>query len=296
MSFLEKVRNCNRRDLARLVPFVIDGVQLGWLTPERADVLLGIPAVFGPCEPGNIRAGVTFSTAVPAGADVVAWRSRAVADIASVLTATGLFAKPRREIYAVRNRWADAPALRLDRAFVPAFGARAYGVHVNGYMKKRDGVHLWIGTRAHDLRVEPGKRDNMVAGGQPADLGLMENLIKECAEEAGLGADVARRAVPAGIVSYAFEAREGLKNDTLFCYDLAVPEDVTPQVSDEIIAYELMPVREVLALVRDTDTFKFNVNLVILDFAIRWGLLDPERERDFETISWGLREIPQLLV
>jgi hypothetical protein len=226
----------------------------------------------------------------------VAWRSRAVSDIAPVLTATGLFLKTRDELYGVKNRWADAASLLLDRGFVPGFGVRAYGVHVNGYVRKKDGLYLWIGTRALDVRVEPGKRDNMVAGGQPAHLGLMENVIKECEEEAALGPEIAARAVPVSVVSYAFEAREGLKPDTLFCYDLAMPEDVIPKASEEITAFELMPVGEVLALVRDTDTFKFNVNLVILDFAMRWGLLDPEHERDLEAIAAGLREIPQPMV
>jgi 8-oxo-dGTP pyrophosphatase MutT (NUDIX family) len=296
MSFLDKVQSCNHRNLARLIPFVIDGQQFGWLTPERADVLLGKPAVFAPCEPGNVRAGVTLATSVPPAMEAVAWRSRAFADVASVLTASGLFLKTRGELYGVKNRWAEAPALLLDRGLVPGFGVRAYGVHVNGYVQKKDGLYLWIGTRALDVRVEPGKRDNMVAGGQPADLGLMENLIKECEEEAGFGPEIARRAVPAGIVTYAFEAREGLKADTLFCYDLAVPEDIVPKPSEEITAFELLPVGEVLALVRDTDTFKFNVNLVILDFAIRWGLLDPEHERDFEAIAAGLRDHPQPMV
>ena len=95
---------------------------------------------------------------------------------------------------------------------------------------------------------------------------------------------------------HAFEAREGLKVDTLFCYDLAMPEDVIPKASEEITAFELLPIGDVLALIRDTDAFKFNVNLVILDFAIRWGLLDPDRERDFEAIAAGLHESPQPMV
>lgn len=301
MSFLDKIHCCNRRDLARYMPFVADGRQLGWITPERADALLSFAAVFTPTSRhlASKHKGVTFvaDLATPAA------RSAAVAAIIPGLPRP-LFAKPRRELYGIKNHWAEAQAFRLDRGLVPAFGARAYGVHLNGYVRRGhklaplrgDDVSLWIGTRALDLRVEPGKRDNMVAGGQPADLSLMDNLIKECGEEAHLDPALAGRAKPASLVSYAFDAAEGLRADTLFCYDLAVPEGVTPQPSEEITRFDLMPIGDVLALVRDTDTFKFNVGLVILDFAMRHGLIGPETEADYEAIACGLRERPQPIV
>ena len=288
MSFLDKVQRCNRRDLAGYVPFAADGRQLGWITPARAEALLAFPAVFTARAHG---AGVTFD----AGLTDPGGRSDAVAALIPDLPKE-LFAKPRKELYAIKNNWAEPAAFRLDRGLVAAFGARAYGVHLNGYVRRGDDVLLWIGTRADDLKVEPGKRDNMVAGGQPAGLSLLDNLVKECGEEAHLDPALARRAVPAGMISYAFNAPEGLRADTLFCYDLALPTEVIPQPSEEITRFDLMPVSEVLAMVRDTDAFKFNVTLVILDFAMRHGLVDPENEPDFEAIAAGLRERPQPVV
>ena len=41
-----------------------------------------------------------------------------------------------------------------------------------------------------------------------------------------------------------------------------------------------MPIAEVLRIVRKTDRCKFNVGLVIIDFAIRHGLITPENEDD----------------
>ena len=288
MSFLDKVRACNRRDLARYIPFVADGRQLGWITPERADALLSFAAVL---TPPRGHKGVTFvaDLATPEA------RSAAVAAIIPTLPRP-LFATPRGELYGIKDRWAEARAFNLDRALVPAFGARAYGVHLNGYVRRGDEFSLWVGTRARDLKVEPGKRDNMVAGGQPADLSLMDNLVKECGEEAHLSPALARSATPASLISYAFDAPEGLRADTLFCYDLAVPENVMPRPSEEISRFDLMPIADVLALVRDTDTFKFNVGLVILDFAMRHGLIGPETEPDYEAIACGLRERPQPIV
>ena len=288
MRFLDKVQRCNRRDLGCYIPFAADGRQLGWITPVRADALLAFPAVFTPLAH---QKGVTF-VADLANPDA---RSAAVAALIPKLP-QDLFAKPRKELYAIKNHWAEPAAFRLDRGLVAAFGARAFGVHLNGYVRRGSDIFLWIGTRARDMKVEPGKRDSMVAGGQPAGLSLMDNLVKECGEEAHLDPALARRAQPVGAISYAFDAPEGLRTDTLFCYDLAVPAEVKPQPSEEITRFDLMPIDEALALVRDTDSFKFNVGLVILDFAMRHGLIDPEGEPDFEAIAGGLRERPQPIV
>ncbi len=293
MSLLDKVRRCNRRDLARYIPFAVDGRQVGWVTPARAEVLLGFSTVFAPLarRPLSHQKGVTF---IP-GLDTPAARSAAVAALIPRLP-RDLFAAPRDEIYGVKDRWSAPADFTIDRALVPAIGARAYGVHLNGYVRRGDEVFLWIGTRAMDLRVEPGKRDNMVAGGQPAGLSLMDNLVKECGEEANMPEALARRAAAAGALSYAFDAPEGLRMDTLFCYDLEVPTDFIPQPSEEITRFDLLPVRQALAWVRETDSFKFNVGLVIMDFAMRYGLITPEDEPDFEVIAAGLHERPQPVV
>ena len=66
----------------------------------------------------------------------------------------------------------------------------------------------------------------------------------------------------------------GIRDDVLFVYDVELPEDFTPKNSDgEIVSFELMPADAVVERVRGTDDFKFNVNLVILDFAVRHGLI-----------------------
>ena len=44
----------------------------------------------------------------------------------------------------------------------------------------------------------------------------------------------------------------------------------------EIVHFELVPAAAVLDRVRTSDDFKFNVNLVILDFALRHGIRRPD--------------------
>ncbi|MBL8643945.1 MAG: DUF4743 domain-containing protein [Rhodospirillaceae bacterium] len=283
MSFLDKVLRCNARKVSRYLAFTIDGRRYGYITPERMALLAKFPDVF------EVK---TASVGLQTALDTPVRRTQAVNAIGPALAATGAFAL-KGEMYAVKNDWHEREAMRLDRSLVPGFGARAYGVHVNGFVRKADGLHLWIGTRSDTVNVEPGKLDNMVAGGQPAGLSLTDNLVKECAEEASLPEALARTAKPVGSITYSFDAPEGLKVDNLFCFDLEMPEGMTPKNSDgEFAGYQLLPVEEVLAGVRDTNRYKFNVNLVILDFAIRHGIVSPETEPDYERIVSGLHEKP----
>ena len=287
MSYLEKVNRCNRWTPSRFVPFTVAGVQVGWLSRERAALLARLKETFIRAH-GGIALRGTFRTARA--------RTRAVSAAAPDLIASGLFPELRDELYAVKNRWSEAEYLRLDRGLAPAFGVRAYGVHVNGFQRRRDGLHLWIGTRATDRMIEPGKLDNMVAGGQPAGLSLIKNVIKECEEEASISARRARKAVATSMITYACERDGGLRADTLFCYDLEMPKDERPKPSGEITAFQLMPLAEALRLVRTTDRFKFNVALVIIDFAIRHGVITPEHERNYEAIVSGMHMYPQPVV
>ena len=70
------------------------------------------------------------------------------------------------------------------------------------------------------------------------------------------------------------ERPEGLRRDRLYCYDLDLPEDFVPHAADgEVESFELWPATRVVAAMRDTDDFKFNVPLVLIDCCVRHGLL-----------------------
>jgi 8-oxo-dGTP pyrophosphatase MutT (NUDIX family) len=118
-----------------------------------------------------------------------------------------------------------------------------------------------------------------VAGGLPYATSLEANLIKECWEEAGIPADMARRAVPTGAVTYVAESSRGLKPDTLYCYDLELPADFQPRCTDgEVEAFELWPLERVMETLEAGPSFKLNCNLVIIDFLIRHGYISPDHE------------------
>ena len=131
--------------------------------------------------------------------------------------------------------------------------------------------------------------DQLVAGGLPYGVTLDDNLRKECYEEAGIGQALADLAVPAGLIRYRRMTQRGGKEDVLYVYDLELPRDFVPFNTDgEVEEFRLLPIDEVARIVRETDDFKSNCNLVIIDFLIRHGLLPPDHD-DYLSLVSGLR-------
>jgi len=278
MSFADHIRACNNYERGRVVPLVAGGRRIGRLRRDNAAALSRFARVFA-VEPERVRL-------VAAGdADTV---SAAVDEVVEALVVERQVPKWRNETFDVMARWGEPPLFRLDRGAVPFFGVRAYGVHLNGYRFDGGRLHLWIGRRAPDKRIAPDKLDNIVAGGIGNGHGVVATLYKEAEEEGGIPAALVERAQPVGAVSYLMETELGIRDDVLFVYDLELPADFTPKNSDgEIVHFELMPADEVVERVRATDDFKFNVNLVILDFAMRHGLI-PVDDPEYLDVATGL--------
>lgn len=279
MSLLRHIRRCNDWRAEGFVPLWRGQARIGLIRRDNAEALRRFSEVFS-VEPDGVW------LIAPGDFDAL---SAAVDRVVERLVAEGRVAKWRNECFAVAPRWGAPPLLKLDRGAVAFFGVRAYGVHVNGYRRDGGALKLWIGRRAPNKKVAPDKLDNLVAGGIGHDHGLTATLVKEAAEEAALPEPVIARAVPVGAVSYRMETEQGLRVDALFLYDLDVPEGLTPRNTDgEIVEFRLMDAREVLERVRQTDDFKFNVNLVIIDFALRHGLVTPDDPEYLDLVT-GLR-------
>jgi 8-oxo-dGTP pyrophosphatase MutT (NUDIX family) len=281
MGYLSHIRACNAHDLSGFIPFEVAGQRLGWLRPALARRLPEADPAFR-VSPGAV-------TLAPELRDFEA-RSKVMQIAAAFLVEEGLAPPLRGEFYPVLPRWGADPVMRVDRAVVSCFGIAAYGLHVNGFVRGPDGgIDMWVGRRATDRGVAPGQYDNMVAGGQPIGLSLAENLEKEAREEAGVPPALAARAVPVGAVRYLMETEAGLKPDTLFLYDLELDRDFVPVNTDgEVAEFQLWPLDRVARSVRDTGDWKFNVNLVVIDFLVRHGHLRPE-DPDYLDIVAGLR-------
>ena len=177
----------------------------------------------------------------------------------------------------------------LDRACAPHFGVRAFGQHLNGFVRDGERLKMWIGRRAADRRTYPLHLDNLVAGGLPWGMTLADNLRKECREEADIPPDLADLARPVGAVTYCRDSKRGLKPDLMYCYDLELPSDFVPRCTDgEVESFHLWPVERVMETVAETNEFKLNCNLVIIDFLVRRGYIPPDSP-DYLQIIQGLR-------
>ncbi len=250
---MRHVRACNNAKLpGERLAFLIGGALVGYVTRAAASAMSGFAAV------GR------------EGDDVVLTDPAALPGIARAMADQGL-CRWRGEAFDVRADHRGPVLAKIDRGALPLYGIGAVGVHVNGLVS---GTHLWVARRAADKALDPGKLDHVVAGGVPAGLDPAATLVKEAAEEAAIPADLASRAVHVATLGYAMDRVEGLRRDTLQCYDLNIPAGFVPRPSDgEVEAFELWPLERVFEAVRDTDAFKFNVNLVLIDLFIRRGLI-----------------------
>ncbi len=271
MSFLDRVSAFAPPDLAGYLPFRIAGHEVGSIRPAFARELEAFPAVFRVAADGVFLAD---------GLKEPAARTEAVEGALRHLADKGLVPNWTGERYRVATAFSASPLFAIERAAVPLLGVRAYGVHVNGFVRDRKGIRMWIGKRAMDRAVAPGRFDQIVAGGQPAGLSVYENLIKECGEEASIPPALAEKARPVGAIYYTVARPEGLRRDLLFVHDLELPADFTPVNSDgEIESFRLLSLDEVAAIVARGEEFKFNCALVVIDFLIRHGMIaadDPD--------------------
>ncbi len=234
--------------------FYLGARHVGYVLPDFAQMLAAV------------------SGAIAVAGERVVLAAAAAGDLNEIARAAGIVA--RGEDFDVREAAEGTVLAVLDRGGLPSFGVIGVGVHLNGLVERADGWHLWVGKRASDKKLDPGKLDNLVAGGVPAGLTPLQTLIKEAAEEAALPEDLAAQARPVGRFAYAMERAEGLRRDVVIAYDLALPENFVPAPADgEVEHFELWPLARVFEAVGTTDHFKFNVNLVLIDLFIRFGLV-----------------------
>ena len=127
-------------------------------------------------------------------------------------------------------------------------------------------------------------------------IGVFANLIKESDEEAAIPETLARQALPVGIISYTAQTENGIRADTLYNYDLELPPDFRPHNRDgEVGEFLCLPLDEIARLVRDSDAFKQNSAVVVIDYLIRHGYLTPDDTPDYPALCRGIhRRHPQM--
>lgn len=267
MSFIDRINECNTFVPAGFIPFIIEEQCVGLVKQDFAERLSLFPSVFVIAD-----GSITFTAMQKTAGE----RTTAAIEVVQSLLEQRVIQYILDEPYPVKGH-NDETFFVIDRALVPYFGFRSFGQHLNGFVRKSGQLFVWVAQRAKDRRIFPGMLDNLVAGGLPHGLSLEENLLKECYEEAGMPANIARMARPVGAITYNGLSPRGYKPDTLYCYDIELSEKFQPVNTDgEVEKFELMPINMVLDIVRQEQRFKPNCNLVLIDFFIRHGLIDAQ--------------------
>ncbi|KAJ2542345.1 hypothetical protein EV175_006066 [Coemansia sp. RSA 1933] len=213
-------------------------------------------------------------------------RSAALASLLNTLCARDAWPtlrKWRNELYPICCGIPNSPLARIERAASTNFGIHAFGIHLNGIVRSPDDgkVKMWIAKRAATKQTFPGYLDNTVAGGIGNGDSVFDTVVKECAEEAGIPADIASRAQSCGVIQYMMLTELGLQPETQYVFDLELPIDVIPKPNDgEVEGFYLWTMDEVLEKVR-AGQFKPNCAVCVVDFMIRHGFLTAENEPDY---------------
>jgi 8-oxo-dGTP pyrophosphatase MutT (NUDIX family) len=197
-------------------------------------------------------------------------RTEAMERIARTLAGEGALTAWRDERYAVRNTF-DAPAaFLLERAAARYFGIQTWAAHANGLVDDaRDASpRMWIARRSATKAIDPGMLDNLVGGGIAAGETPGETLVREAWEEAGIETGEATRAQPAGTIHIERMVPDGVQRETLFAYDLWLPEAFAPANHDgEAGGHRLFPldaVADVLCNEEGPDVMTVDATLVAL--------------------------------
>lgn len=287
-DILYRIRECNKIPSYivedGIVDFQIDGMTVGKVTKQVAKLLCeSVPkddAIFI-FHPEKKLLNLTEKAG-----KTVEERSDAVMTVMKKLKDSGVITGWREELYPVAQGFYDEPMLLVERAAAPFLGILQYGVHINGIVKDEFGQEkMWIARRSAQKSKYPGMTDQIVAGGQPAGLSLIENVVKECEEEAGIPADLTMKNIQAvGAVSYECVEDSDLdlpvlSRVVLFNYDLELPNDFQPTVVDgEVDEFFQWSVEEQLASMSRNfqDEMKPNCYLCVIDYLLRKGFISPD--------------------
>jgi 8-oxo-dGTP pyrophosphatase MutT (NUDIX family) len=279
-SPLRQYRRYDGVDLSRYRKFVVAGRHVGWVSPSVAKLARSEPRLFS-VDSATVRVQNALAR--------LEERNQAMAETLSRWREKGVVAGWRSELYPVNTRFGETPLLLMERAATPLFGVLCYGVNVNGLTWIDGERAAWIARRSPTKPIDPGKLDVMVGGGQPHGLSIVENVLKECAEEAGVPAALALRAKPVGILTLLIAAGEGLRVGLQFNFDLELPEDFTPSNADgEVAEFFSWPLERIFDNLCREDEFMYDIALAKIDLLIRSGHIGPDR-RDFVDLVRGLR-------
>ncbi len=160
-------------------------------------------------------------------------RSRALQSLAQQLRRRGLIADWRNELSAVLDDAGEEIA-RCERGAFRTLGLQNRAVHINGY--RTDG-RVWVARRSALKRADPGKLDNLAAGGVAAGESPRRTALREAWEEAGVPRRLANKVdFPGMVIRSLRETHFGVHDELVIIADLELPLTFTPEGRDGEVA------------------------------------------------------------
>ena len=156
----------------------------------------------------------------------------------------------------------------VERNFLSSFGLPQYGVHCNGWSKKKSGVFFHFAVRSKKLRDFPNHFDNIFAGGQPSGISINKNLKKEASEEADL--KILKKNLRVGnVINYSHNFNNQIHSGVVFIYDYQVDKNIEFKNNDgEVKGFESIEVDKVYKILEER-LLKPNCIIPIADFFLR---------------------------
>jgi 8-oxo-dGTP pyrophosphatase MutT (NUDIX family) len=245
-------------------PFWIGGAIRGRLRRDVASALANFEGI----ESADIGLKLREKGSSRAG------RSRALQALALQLRKLGLIADWRNELSALLEESGEEIA-RCERGAFRSLGMQNRAVHVNGY--RADG-RVWVARRSSLKRADPGKLDNLAAGGVSAGESPRRTALREAWEEAGVPASLAGRVdFPGMVIRSVRETTFGVHDELVIVADLDLPQQFEPAGRDgEVSEFLCLSVDEAEAAL-DRGEFTIEAALALRESLERRGVARPRR-------------------
>jgi len=192
--------------------------------------------------------------------------SESLAKIADRMYQGGFIPGWRHEDFA----WIDENGheyFRLERSAFRTFGFQSMATHINGYTKAGK---LWLGRRSETKATDPGRLDNLAAGGIGADETPWVNARRELWEEAGVPPHISDQIEPVGRIHMRRPIPgKGFHDEQLYIYDLELADNFVPTNHDgEVSGFIEISLSEAAARIL-ADEFTSDAAFVTADFILR---------------------------
>ena len=175
--------------------------------------------------------------------------------------------KPKK-VFSETSKFCNKNIFIIKRNLLSLFGLPSYGVHCNVWTKHKDKFVIYFAKRAEKLKNFPSYIDNTVAGGQPTNLSILENLKKEAYEEAGICGKHLKKVQRGNTVSYFHNNNDNFISAVIFNYHLQKVDGLElKNIDGEVESFFSLTLENIYKLL-EKNQLKPNCIIPILDFIL----------------------------